>query len=44
MEPAIQRALRYIKVPISFFIEDQWISFSELGKFPLVLDPVVASS
>jgi hypothetical protein len=25
-----------------FSRDDQWTSFSELGKFPLVLDPVVA--
>jgi hypothetical protein len=29
-------------VPISFSRDDQWISFSKPGKFPLVLDPVVA--
>jgi hypothetical protein len=29
-------------VPISFSHDDQWTSFSEPGKFPLVLDPVVA--
>jgi hypothetical protein len=29
-------------VPISFSRDDQWTSFSEPGKFPLVLDPVVA--
>jgi hypothetical protein len=30
------------EVPISFSRDDQWTSFSEPGKFPLVLDPVVA--
>jgi hypothetical protein len=30
------------EVPISFSHDDQWMSFSEPGKFPLVLDPVVA--
>jgi hypothetical protein len=30
------------EVPISFSRTDQWTSFSEPGKFPLVLDPVVA--
>jgi hypothetical protein len=44
VEPAIQGPLRYSDVPISFSREDQWTSFSELGKFPLVLDPVVADS
>jgi hypothetical protein len=29
-------------VPISFSRDDHWISFSEPGKFPLVLDSVVA--
>jgi hypothetical protein len=31
-----------LEVPISFSRDDQWMSFSEPGKFPLVLDPVVA--
>jgi hypothetical protein len=31
-----------LEVPISFSRDDQWTSFSEPGKFPLVLDPVVA--
>jgi hypothetical protein len=38
----IPRPLRWSEVPISFSRDDQWISFSEPGKFPLVLDPVVA--
>jgi hypothetical protein len=38
IEPTIQRPLRYSEVPISFSRDDQWISFSELGKFPLILD------
>jgi hypothetical protein len=41
MEPAIQRPLKYSKVPISFSREDQLTSFSEPGKFPLVLEPIV---
>ena len=44
MEPAVQKPLRYSEVPITFFREDQWTSFSEPGKFPLVLDLVVAGS
>jgi hypothetical protein len=36
--------LRQSEVPFSFSREDQWTSFFELGKFPLVLDPVVAVS
>ena len=44
VEPATQKPLRYSKVPISFSREDQWTSFSEPGKFPLVLDPIVQGS
>jgi hypothetical protein len=44
VEPATQKPLRYSEVLISFSRDDQWTSFSELGKFPLVLDPVVAGS
>jgi hypothetical protein len=42
VKPAAPRPLRWSEVPISFSHDDQWTSFSELGKFPLVLDPVVA--
>jgi hypothetical protein len=42
IEPAVPQPLRWSEVPISFSREDQWTSFSEPGKFPLVLDPVVA--
>jgi hypothetical protein len=41
IEPAVSRPLRWSEVPISFSRDDQWTSFSEPGKFPLVLDPVV---
>ena len=44
VDPAIQRPLKYSKVPITFSREDQWTSFSELGKFPLVLDPIIQGS
>jgi hypothetical protein len=44
VEPATTRPLRYSEVPISFSKDDQWTSFSELGKFPLVLDPIMAGS
>jgi hypothetical protein len=44
IEPAIQKPQRYSEVPISFSREDQWTSFSEPGKFSLVLDPVMAGS
>jgi hypothetical protein len=42
VEPAVPRPLRWSEVPISFSRDDQWTSFSEPGKFPLVLDLVVA--
>jgi hypothetical protein len=42
VELAAPRPLRWSEVPISFSRDDQWTSFSEPGKFPLVLDPVVA--
>jgi hypothetical protein len=44
VEPATTRPLRYSEVLISFSRDDQWTSFSELGKFPLVLDSIVAGS
>ena len=44
MELAVQKPLRHSKIPITFSREDQWTSFSEPEKFPLVLDPVVAGS
>jgi hypothetical protein len=44
IEPATPQPLRYSEVPISFSREDQWTSFSELGKFSLVLDLMVAGS
>jgi hypothetical protein len=36
--------LRWPEVPITFSRADQWTSFSGLGRFPLVLKPVVAGS
>ena len=44
LEPAIPRPLKNSEVPITFSREDQWTSFTEPGKFPLVLDPVVVGS
>jgi hypothetical protein len=44
IEPATQKPLRYSKVLISFSMDDQWASFSESKKFPLVLDPIMADS
>jgi hypothetical protein len=42
VEPAVPRSLRWLEVSILFSRDDQWTSFSEPSKFPLVLDPVVA--
>ena len=42
IEPVVPRPLRWSEHPITFDRSNQWTSFSELEKFPLVLDPVVA--
>ena len=44
VEPATPTFLKWSEVSITFSGADQWTSFSELGHFPLVLDPVVAGS
>jgi hypothetical protein len=44
IEPAVPTPLRWLEVPITFPHADQSISFSEPGRFPLVLKPAVASS
>jgi hypothetical protein len=44
VEPATTRPLRYSEVPISFSRDDQWTSFSEPEKFPLVLDLFAAGA
>jgi hypothetical protein len=44
IEPVIPIPLRWSEVPITFSRADQWISFSEPGRFPLVLKLVVAGS
>jgi hypothetical protein len=44
IEPAVPTPLRWSEVPITFSRADQWTSFFEPGRFPLVLKPVVASS
>jgi hypothetical protein len=44
IEPAVPTPLWWSEVPITFSRADQWTSFSEPGRFPLVLKPVVASS
>jgi hypothetical protein len=44
VEPTIQKPLRYSEVPVSFSRDDKWTSVSEPGKFPLILDPIMAGS
>jgi hypothetical protein len=44
IEPAVPTHLRWSEVPITFSRADQWTCFSEPGRFPLVLKPVVAGS
>jgi hypothetical protein len=44
IEPAVLTPLRWSEVPITFSCVDQWTSFSELGRFPLVLKLVVVGS
>jgi hypothetical protein len=44
IEPAVPTPLRWSEVPITISRADQWTSFSEPGRFPLVLKPVVAGS
>jgi hypothetical protein len=44
IEPAVLTPLQWSEVPITFSRADQWTSFSEPGRFPLVLKPVVAGS
>jgi hypothetical protein len=44
IELAVPTPLRWSEVPITFSRADQWTSFSEPGRFPLVLKPVVVGS
>jgi hypothetical protein len=44
IEPAVPTPLRWSEVPITFSRADQWASFSEPRRFPLVLKPIVAVS
>ena len=44
IEPAVPTFFKWSEVPITFSRADQWTSFSEPGRFPLVLDPVVRGS
>jgi hypothetical protein len=44
IEPAVLTPLRWSEVPITFSRVDQWKSFSQPIRFPLVRKPVVAGS
>jgi hypothetical protein len=44
IEPVVPTPLRWSEIPISFSHTDQWTSFLEPGRFPLVLKPIVAGS
>jgi hypothetical protein len=44
IELAVPTPLRWSEIPITFSRADSWTSFSEPGRFPLVLKPVVAGS
>jgi hypothetical protein len=44
IELAVPTALRWSEVPITFSRVDQWTSFSEPERFPLILKLVVAGS
>jgi hypothetical protein len=44
IEPTVSTPLRWSEVPVTFSRVDQWTSFSEPGRSPLVLKPVVAGS
>jgi hypothetical protein len=44
IKPAVLTPLKWSEVPITFSCANQWTSFSEPGRFPLVLKPVVAGS
>lgn len=44
IELATPTFLKWSEVPITFSKKDQWTSFSDLGWYPLILDPVVVGS
>jgi hypothetical protein len=44
IEPAVPTPLRWSEVPITFSHADQWTSFFEPGRSPLILKPVVGGS
>ena len=44
IQPAAPTFLKWSETPITFSRADQWTSFSEPGRYHLVLDPVVVGS
>src|SRR5579859_2816059 len=44
VEPPTPTYLKWSEVPISFDRTDQWTNFSNPGRYPLVLDPVVVNA
>jgi hypothetical protein len=44
VEPPTPTFLKWSKVPITFSRANQWSSFSNPGRYPLVLDPVVVNA
>lgn len=44
IEPATPTFLKWSEVPITFCRKDQWTSFSDPGRYPVILDPVVVGS
>jgi hypothetical protein len=44
IEPVVTTPLRWSEIPITFSCADQWTNFSEPGRFPLILNLVVAGS
>jgi hypothetical protein len=44
IEPAVPTPLKWLEVPITFSHANKWTSFSEPGRFPFVLKPVVVRS
>ena len=41
MEPTVQKPLKHSETPITFSREDQWTSFSEPKKFPVVIGSIL---
>ena len=44
IEPATPTYLKWSEMPISFSRGDQWTSFSNPERYPLVLDPTMAGA